>query len=452
MLKYSSEMLARFFPRVLGNELILRVVKNSGYLFSATGIAAGLSMLQGILAARMLGVAAFGILGAITVFTSVVNKFASFRMSELVIKYVGHYTESGDERRAAAVFKVAGLTELLTSILAFGLVLLLAPLGARYFAKDAATTSWFMIYGLIVLANFMAESATGLLQIFDRFRTIAGITIGQSILTLFLIGLAYVNQGGLLEVVLAYMAGKTTGALGLSLAALWEANGRWGRGWWRVPVQVLRGQGRELARFAVNTNISATINLVNKDSELLWVSALRGPLEAGYYKLALALANMVQMPVSPLPQATYPELSREVARRNWANVRYVLRQGSMLAFSYTLLASAGLLLFGRPLIQFVYDPSFLPAYPALLILLVGFLIANTFYWNRTALLSLGRADYPTKVNLVAAVLKVGGILILVPAFGYLGSAALLAFFYLFTITLNVQKSMSILARGRVANP
>lgn len=428
----------------MGNELILRVIKNSGYLFSATGFAAVLSMLQGILAARMLGVTGFGVLGAITVFTSVVNKFASFRMAELVIKYVGHYSETGDKHRAAAVFKLAGLTELSSSILAFGLIWALAPLGARFFAKDVTLASWFVLYGLVVLANFISESATGLLQIFDRFRRIATVTIGQSILTLTLIALAYINGGGLFEVVLAYMIGKVAGALGLTVAAIWEATQQWQVGWWRTPINLLRGQGRELASFAINTNISATINLVNKDSELLWVSALRSPTEAGYYKLALALANMVQMPVSPLPQATYPELSREIARTNWDNVRYVLRQGSILAFSYTFLAGLGLLIFGQPLIQYVYGIDFIPAFPALLILLVGFLVANTFYWNRTALLALGRPDYPTKVNLAAAGLKIIGILLIVPTFGYLGSATLLASFYFFSITLNVRKGLSLL--------
>lgn len=451
MLKSSASLIYKLFPRFLGNELIRRVIKNSGYLFSATGVSAGLSMLQGILAARMLGVVGFGILGAITVFTSVINKLVSFRMSELVIKYVGHYSEVGDKLRAAAIFKVAGLSEMLSSILAFGLIWALAPLGARLFAKDVTTASWFVIYGLIVLANLMSESATGLLQIFDRFRVIASITIGQSLLTLSLIALAYWRDGGLLEVVLAYMAGKMAGAVGLTLAALIEATRRWGFGWWRVPLSLLKGQGRELASFAINTNISATINLVNKDSELLWVSALRNPAEAGYYKLALALANMVQMPVSPLPQATYPELSREVARREWDNVRYILRQGSIMAFAYSLMAGIGLVLFGRLLIRYIYTPEFLPAYPALIILLVGFLIANTFYWNRTSLLALGQPGYPTRVNLVAAAIKVVGILILVPIFGYLGSAALLAFFYLFSVSLNVRRTISILTSQRASS-
>jgi O-antigen/teichoic acid export membrane protein len=444
----SANRIEKLLTRLLENPLIRRVLKNSGYLFSATGIAAVLSMLQSILAARLLGVTDFGILGTITVFTAVVNKFASFRMSELVIKYVGQYTEVGETRRAAAVFKAAGTIETITSIIAFGLIWLLAPLGARYIAKDASMTGWFVLYGLIVLANFMAESSTGLMQIFDRYRIIAGITVVQSGLTLGLVGLAYLRQGGLFEVVLAYMAGKIVGALALAGAAIWEARSQWGQGWWRSPISLLREHTRELARFAISTNISATINLVNKDGEVLWVSALSSPTQAGYYKLALSLANLVQLPVSPLPQATYPELSREVAGKRWDNVRLVLKQGSRMAFVYTFSAGLFLLIFGRPLIQIFYTPEFLPAYPALLILMAGMIFADTFYWNRIALLAMGHPDYPTKVNLIAAGLKVIGIILIVPVYGYLGSAALLSGFYFFSVTLNIRKAWSVLQMQR----
>lgn len=439
MFQSSYAWLHGLFYRLFENELIRRVVKNSGYLFSATGISALLSMLQSILAARLLGVEGFGILGSIIMFTSVVNKFASFRMGELVIKYVSHYMEAGDRPRAAALFKAAALAEMLASFVAFGLIWTLAPFGARYFAKDASLAHWFGIYGLIILANLIAESSTGLLQIFDRFRRMAILNVAQSIFTLTLIAITYATHGGLLGVLLAYLGGKAIGSIGLTIAAVVEATRRWGQGWWRSSIRLLQPQAGELAHFAVSTNISASLSLINKDSELLWVSFFRSPVEAGYYKLALALANMAQMPVNPLPQATYPELSREVARKNWGNVRYILRQGSLMAGGYTLLATLGLVLLGRPLIQTLYKPEFLPAYPALLILLAGFLVANTFFWNRTALLALGRPDFPTKVNLVLAALKVTGILLLVPRFGYLASAALLAGSYLLGVTISAIK-------------
>ncbi|MBN1669255.1 MAG: oligosaccharide flippase family protein, partial [Anaerolineales bacterium] len=386
------------------NQIVRRIVKNTGYLFSATGISAALSMVQGILTARLLGVEAFGILGTIIMFTSTVNKFASFRMSELVIKYVGQYTEAKDSQRAAALFKVAALTEILASLAAFGLIWLLAPLGALLFAKEPSFASLFVLYGLIVLANLMAESSTGLLQIFDRFRRMAALNVVQSVVTLAIICLAFFTGGGLQQVLLAYVAGKTISALGFTAAALVEAHRHWGRDWWKAPINLLRSQAGELAHFAVSTNLSATLSLINKDSELLWVSFFRSPLEAGLYKLALTLTNLVEMPVNPMPQATYPELSRQVARNGWHNVRAILRQGSLLVGGYTLVAVVGLALLGKPIIQYIYGAEFLPAFPALVILLVGYLAANTFYWRRIALLSLGRPDFPVKVNLVLAVL------------------------------------------------
>ena len=446
MCRSSFTWLRELFYRFFENELIRRVVKNSSYLFSATGISAALSLLQGILIARMLLPTELGILGVIITFTSLVNKLASFRMDELVVKYVGHFTETGDPKRAAAVFKAAALVEMLASFIAFGLIWLLAPLGARYLAHNSNLVHLFLIYGLIVIANLITESSTGLLQIFDRYRRMAFLNVIQSLVTLSIIFMAYVTHGGLFEILLAYMGGKITGALGLAIAALVEAATCWGRDWWRSSLRPLRQQLRELANFAVSTNISATLSLINKDSELLWIPLFRNPAEAGYYKQALALINLVQMPVSPLPQATYPELSREVARKNWGNVRYVLRQGSFLAGSFTLAASLFLLVFGRPIIRLLYTSVYLPAYPALLILLAGFLFANTFYWNRTALLALGQPDFPTKVNFVLAILKTAGILLLVPRFGYLGSAALLAGSYILGVSVSVIKVRSIVSK------
>ncbi len=432
--------------RLVGNELVRRMIKNSGFLFGTTGISAALSMLQGILSARLLGAAGFGALGTITLFTSVINNFVSFRMGELVVKFVGHFTELDDPRSAAAVFKLAALFEIVASFVAFGLIVLLAPLGAEYLTKDPAMAPMFVLYGLVVLANLIAESSTGLMQIYDRFGRLAGLGIIQSVVTLTLITIAYLMQSGLTGILVAYLAGKAVGAIAISGAALLEASRRWGRGWWRIPITAVRSSWSELAHFAFSTNISASISLLTKDSELLWVSLLRGPTEAGYYKLALALANMVQMPIEPLPQATYPELSRQVARSEWANLRYLLRQGSRLAGAYSLLATVFLVIFGQPIIRLLYSTEFLPTYPALVILLAGLLVANTFYWRRIALLALGRADFPAKVNGILAAIKIGATLAFVPRYGYLVSAALLAGFYWAGSLISVLKIRSLIAQ------
>ena len=119
--------------RFLENPLVRRVIRNSGYLLSGSMIAALLSMGQSALSARLLGVAGFGLLGIVTQFATVVNGLTSFRMGQLVVSYVSEFTALDQPQHAAAVFKAAGLAEIVSSLIAYGLLLLcaMAPLLRR---------------------------------------------------------------------------------------------------------------------------------------------------------------------------------------------------------------------------------------------------------------------------------------------------------------------------------
>jgi len=365
----------------------------------------------------------------------------SFRMSELVISYVGHFGGRQQDRHAAAVFKAAALAEMTSSLLAYGILLALAPLGARYFAQDPSLAGLFRLYGLSVLANLIAESSAGLLQILNRFRSIAFFTVGQSVLTLLLILVAFVRAEGLSAVLIAYLLGKVAYAVGISVTALVQAGRQWGRDWWKAPLTLLADRRGELVRFSLSTNITTTLTLVTRDSEMLWLSALSNPLQAGYYKVALAIMNIVIMPIDPLIRTTYREVSREIGGRRWENVRYLLRSGSVLSALWTIPAALGLIVLGPWLISTFWGGEFLPSYPSVVVLMLGVVAVNIFYWNRNVLLPLGKPGFPTGVYLVGAVLRVAGMLALVPALGALGMALLLSAFYLGTVAVLVLKTV-----------
>jgi O-antigen/teichoic acid export membrane protein len=433
--------------RPLKNPLLRRVAQNSGYLLSSSTLAAGLSMVQSILAARLLGVTGFGVLGTVIQFVTVINRLTSFRMTEVVVKFAGEHQARGEGRLASATFKAAGLTEAASSVLAFVLIILLAPLAADLLVHEPAAAPLIAAYGVVVLFNLIAESAQGVLTLANQFRLIAAFNLVQSGLTLLLVAGAYTAALGLPAVLAAYLVGKAAAAVGLTAAALVHAGRMWGTDWWRVPLAVLRPHRREMTSFAVNTNLNGTLNLVTHDSELLWLSALSTPTQAGYYKLGLAILNLLLIPVDALINPTYREVAREVAMRQWANVRYLLRSGSLLAAGYTLTASLLLVVLGEELISRLWGPEFLPTtYAVLLVLLVGALAANTLYWARRTLLALGFPGYPTLVNLVAAVLKVGVTLAVVPAGGALAMAAILSAYFAGTSLANAGKALLTIRR------
>ncbi|MCK5635686.1 MAG: oligosaccharide flippase family protein, partial [Anaerolineales bacterium] len=295
-------------------------------------------------------------------------------------------------------------------------------------------------------ASLFSESATGLLQYFNRFGLIAYATVGQSILTISLIAAAFVRQGDLRDVVVAYLAGKVVWGLFISLAGIWQAQKAWGRGWWRAPLSLLAPRRADLVRFGISTNLSGTIKLISRDSEMLWLAFLSTPLHVGYYKIAKAIMNILMTPVTPLISTTYREVAREVANRHWGNVRYLLRSGTILAASWTLPASLGLVLFG-PWVIGLYGPGFLPiSYANILILLVGVITVNIFYWNQLVLLPLGLPDYPTKVHFVFAIGKVIGTILLVPVMGANGMAVLFSAYIFVTTAALVWKTLRELHR------
>lgn len=436
--------------RAAANPLFRRVLRNSGYLVSANGLATAGSMLQGALAARLVGVEGLGILGLVTDFASNVNRLTSFRMGQLVVRFVGEYAAADEEQKAAAVFKAAGLIEIASSLVAVILIVLLAPLAATYLAHAPATAPLFMLYGLAILANLMNESATGLLQFSDRFGLLARITVGQSLLTLVLMVVAFVGGGGLTEVVLVYTLGKASGAIATTFLAILEARRRWGGRWWRAPLPSLASRWREMARFATSTNLATTITLITRDSELLWLGLLSDPIQVGTYKVARALAGVVYLPVEPMIRTTYRETAVEVGHRRWPNVRYLLRSGSLLAGAWTLVAVFGLAVFGPWIIRVVYTAEFLPSYPVLIVLLVGAAAVNIFYWNRSLLLLLGMPHYPNWVHAIAGALKIAGSIVWVPAGGAMAMAGLLSGYFVATTGVLVRKSMQVLGRAQAA--
>lgn len=436
------EQLQKLYLRVFDSEFVRRIVRNSSYLVSATVISAGLGMVQGAFQFRVLGPAGVGLFAAMGTFTNVLNRLTSFRIDELVVRYVRLYEERGQQDRAAAVFKLAGLLEMLGALAAFVLIVALAGVGVHYFSDTPGVEAWFVLYGTLALINLLYDSSDGMLQVFNRFGAKSVIDVIQSVVRLGLTVGVFLMGGGLFEIILAELAGRLVRALGVVAMAVWTAGREWGAGWWRTPLSVLQDDRRSLLTFAFSTNLSATVSLVAKDSEDLWVNAFLGNVVGGYYNLARTLNGLLQIPVSPLPATTYPELSRAAAQDDWKSVRLVLRRGSQLASLYSLPVAAILIMFGRPLIAIYAGPEFLAeevqaVYLLFVILLLGFSFVNIFYWNRAALLAFNRPVFPTLVNLVGMVLKVAGIFLFAASYGAVAFATLLAGYYVFTVGLAV---------------
>jgi O-antigen/teichoic acid export membrane protein len=330
--------------------------------------------------------------------------------------------------------------------------------GATFFVHDATTAPLFIIYGLSIIANIVNESSTGVLQVTNHYRSQAVIYFIQTVLVAVLLGLAAIYKADLGTVLMIYLVGKAILGMGPTLVALYWLPRTLGKDWWRAPMQTLPSW-REIARFSISTNFSGTINVIARDSEVPIVNFFFGPAAAGYYKLAQALINLIVQPINPFINTTYPEITRAFAAREWAKLRSLLRRVTMVSGSWTLLVAGGLaigheILF-EPVTIFGHTFNFLveyaPAYPALMVLLIGYGVANIFFWNRPLLLAQGLAEYPLKVSFWGMVIKVIFMLILLPRTNYLVEAGLLSAYLAGTVGVIVWRGLRQMRRAESAS-
>jgi O-antigen/teichoic acid export membrane protein len=417
MLPKLTQRLRALFQRVFKNETIRRIVENAGYLVSAQGVSILIGLVQPVLVLNMIGPAEWALIKNIQTFSNNANRITSFRINEMVVSYFRSYEEQGQRDKAIAIYKLAGMLEMLGAGVAFILIWFLAPWGAEFFGDAPGTQPLWMIFGTVVLLNFLLDSSKGLLQALNLFPVNALINASQSVVTFLLVVLVFFTRdGSLLDIFMVYYFGKAFGALAYTAIGLKTAFNNWGSGWWRTPLSVLREDLRGILNFSFNTNLTSTISLVTRDSESLWVSSILGLEAAGYYAFALNISKQLQSPILHLANTAYPELSREITRKRWGETKDILRRISRLGVVYSLPIIGLLMLAGRPVISWVL-PDWLPAYPLMLILVLGFSFESGLIWNRVTLLALKRATFPTIINLVGLVLKVAVIFLLVAQYG-----------------------------------
>jgi len=413
--------------------LLTRLLRNSGYLFSSTVVSAVLGFAQGILAVRLLGIEGYGLLaGTVFVFATNVNRLLSFRMSEVTVKYAGEALAQNNKERAAALIKGLGLVEIATSIAAYLVLFALTPLAAQIFAKNLFTVPLFRAYGLFLLGNLIYETSTGVLQTFKRFDRISAVQISGSILTAASIGAAFLFKGNLLHILAAYLAGKLLAGMLIVLFAARELKLQLGADWRRTPLALVR-DWRGILGFALNTNLNGTVNLVVRDSAPLFLAAFATQVEVGYFKLALSIVNLATLPIEPFIWPTYAELAGTVARAQWDATKRLLRRVSVIAAAWTLSAGGVLAALGWWIVPLVYGADAAPAYPAVVILLLGYGFATIFHWNRPLLLALGKPSFPVVAAAIVGAAQIALIFFFVPRFGYLGMAALLSGYLIISI-------------------
>ncbi len=328
-------------PSLFQDELLGRVVRNSAHLFSSNAAGLALSVLQGILAARMLGAAGYGLIAVVMSYTSTINGLLSFRMRELVVRYGGEYLERNEKAKAAALLKVSGFGR--------GDRLSVGVLYGRSERRAGGTICDEDPRHGMDVCDLRGGTALQLQRRDSHWRSanhesdpcarndqfhpgalFGGYHCGNVHLAPWSLGS---HDDRAIRRARRLPGGE--GHLGHRpfRGGLEGSRSGPGRGW-RAAKRSELPSFRELLGFAVSSNLSATAILVFRESEVLWVGLLLNNEAAGLYKVAYTIVGLLSVPADPLILSVYPEANRLVVQRAWGRLRSFLKAITGLAFFY----------------------------------------------------------------------------------------------------------------------
>lgn len=395
-------------PHGLGRSFLVTMLASGGTLV--------LTLVSGVLTARLLGTDGRGHVAAISAWLLTLSWGCSAGFGEAMV-----YEQSRRTAPDAQVLSTALLSIPVLGLLGVLLAEALVPLG--FAAQSAGTQSLARACLLAVPLLLGLNTVMALLMGAQRFRALGRVRLAQpGAFTLALVALALAGVLTPGSVLLA-LIGSYALVLVASTAELVRSVG------WQSPSLALARRG---LGFGMRLQGVALGQLVTARLDLLLLPAFVVAADLGYYSIAVSIASMVAVLFGSLSTVVFP-----VASRSAASAASVVQGGLRLVLVGGAAAVVALEVLAPWLVQLVYGRDFVPAVGPLRLLLPGLVL-----WAASAVLggglqALGRPGAASLVQLAGTAVTVLGLALTLPAWGIQGAAVTSTVAYTITFALNL---------------
>jgi len=318
-------------------------------------------------------------------------------------------------------------------------VVVLSGWAAERLLHSPAYQSLLHLGALTLIAALGSATATAILVTDRDFATIAMVEAVSPWLTLpFVLAVALVSPSvhSLLLAVAAGTALRTVicwsfALRGLRRQRLWIQGGV--GAFFRLGA--LRQDAREIAWFALGTNLLATLKLMEGSLPGLYLGVVLSPADAGFYLLAQRIIEKVGSFVTPTQQVAYPHLARLVVAGDREGMRRIYVHSLVLNFVVVLPFLVVFGVFSRWSVSFLFGAQYGPAGAVMAIALSAFAIGATFRAHTPLLMAAGRIG-ALNLAYVAGLIAEWLLLVwLVPGHGSVAAAWALMGFHLVSVAV-----------------
>ena len=400
-------------------------VTRGSYLLIGRVSTSGLMLLQDFMLANALGVAGYGVFGAIFAFTRLTSELLSFRTDEAFTHYLVKYVETGDQDRLGLLFHGAFWSEITTKLLAVSLSLLAAPWVANNVSGGEEASDVYALFALSIM--FMSMDALWfamvraqkrfamlawlpLLFVFIRVVALASLWVTEA-LTLYNVALVFLlttmvrwlyNAIHCWLIVTRHYRVRFFSNLLSSLLRIREISGFW--------------------RYMGVTYGSSVVSGITKNVDVLILGYFRSDEEVGLFNLAKKIASNIQMLAGIFSHVIYQDFNELLERKQihgeYKSLLKVWRWWAVFVVVYCVVAWVAY----PYVIEWFFQEAFLASEVSFQILLIGMAVSMSLFWAQPMVMAMGLTNQAFKITVINGVISVALSFALAPLLGQVGVA------------------------------
>ncbi len=346
----------------------------------------------GIILARMLTPADYGLIGMIGIFTAVASTFVDSGMGNALVR-----KQNATEEDYNTVF----IFNIVVSCFAYIFLFFAAPYIAEFFNAPMLCDITRIISLNLIIGSFVGVQSARFNKNLE-FKTLAGISVATSILS------------GSVGIIMAYMGYGIWALVYQSMCGnVISVIFKWYFSKWKPRLQFSRNSFNELFGYGSKLLASSLLHTIYINLTTLFIGKFYPPKALGFYSRGESWPTLLEGTIiGVLGRVTFPILAKiqdDKERLLTVYRKYIQTTSLPIFFGLVLLCALS-----RPLICLVLTEKWLPAVPYMQIFCFVYLLDNVCVLNLNLLQVLGRSDLFLRLEIIKKSISVGMLLCAVP--------------------------------------
>ncbi len=421
-------LLKLWVQRVRQDRNLVSLLKDSSLLYIAGIFSIGLTFIQQISTANLLGTREYGqfatVLGS-SVFLILVIDIRTWELGTKLLASSIHANDPGEIVRLTNWFS---LFDIILGVLGTVVLFLFSEVIAVHLLKEPELVHLVRLYSLCLpFKIYAAGIPVALIRLYNQYTWLAFKSILYAVTRLLLITGAALIGLGLEGVVVAALLSEVVNCLILVVLTIKV----WHRHLKSVSLLQFKKPQRfsEMLRLIPSYWIFGTLKSFQMEAFIPLTAALSNPAQVGLLKIGIDIADLILKLISPLAIVISPNIIKSYETGSRTQFLRTVKQSAALLSGLVIPFTGAIVFVGPFVFPRLLDSEYHSAIPIIILLAIGYGFNAAFLWTRPTLVAVDLINEQNIASFILTIITITALFVAVPSFGALGTAGVIVSFF-----------------------